>query len=143
MASPYTVSVEDEFALEDVAVVHDGLREFNAQKAGPSNRTRLAVFLRDRSGRVVGGLIGETSWGWLYVDAFWIDDSARGQGHGSRMLRAAEARARERGCTDAYLDTFSFQALPFYEKEGYVCFGTLEGFPPGHRRFYLRKRLTD
>jgi GNAT superfamily N-acetyltransferase len=143
VAPSYHVSVEDEFSLEDVAIVHEGLREFNTLKAGPSNRTRLAVFLRDPSGKVVGGLIGETSWQWLYVDAFWIDDSVRGQGYGARMLRAAETRARERGCTDAYLDTFSFQALPFYEKEGYARYGTLEGFPPGHRRFYLRKRLKE
>ena len=143
MTTPLRLTVEDEFSLEDVAVVHDGLREFNARHAGPSNRTRLAVFLRDPSGRVLGGLIGETSWRWLYVDAFWIHESARGQGHGARMLRAAEERARERGCTDAYLDTFSFQALPFYEKEGYVRYGVLEDFPPGHRRYYLRKRLTD
>jgi hypothetical protein len=39
------------------------------------------------------------------------------------------------------LDTFEFQALPFYERRGYRVFGTLDGFPPGYRRFYLQKSL--
>jgi GNAT superfamily N-acetyltransferase len=138
----FRVSVEDEYDLEEVSVVLDGLRAFNQKHAGPSNRSRLAVLLRDPGGRVVGGLLGETAWRWLYVDAFWIDAAVRGQGYGRTILRAAEERARLRGCTAAYLDTFDFQALPFYRKEGYEVFGTLEGFPPGHRRYYLSKRLT-
>lgn len=41
-----------------------------------------------------------------------------------------------------YLDTLDFQALPFYEREGYSIFGILEDYPPGHRQYYLRKSLT-
>lgn len=138
----FRVTVEDDFDLEDVRTVLDGLREFNQRQAGPSQRSRLAVFLRDPGGRVVGGLLGETAWQWLYVDAFWIDEAVRRRGYGRAMLRAAEERARLRGCTSAYLDTFDFQALPFYRKEGYEVYGTLEDFPPGHRRYYLKKAFA-
>jgi GNAT superfamily N-acetyltransferase len=138
----FRVTVEDDYDVDEVTYVLEGLREFNQRHAGPSSRARLAVFLRDPGGRVVGGLIGETAWRWLYVDAFWIDEALRGKGHGRAMLRAAEDRARLRGCTNAYLDTFDFQALPFYQKEGYEVYGTLEDFPPGHRRYYLRKPLA-
>jgi hypothetical protein len=40
------------------------------------------------------------------------------------------------------LDTFEYQARPFYEKLGYQLFGTLDGYPPGYRQFYLCKRLV-
>jgi hypothetical protein len=40
------------------------------------------------------------------------------------------------------LETHSFQARPFYEKCGYKVFGTLEDYPPGHAKFFLRKRLA-
>jgi GNAT superfamily N-acetyltransferase len=66
----------------------------------------------------------------------------RGGGHGARLLAAAEAYALERGCGGAFLDTFSFQARPFYERHGYEVFATLPDFPPGHDRFFLRKRMT-
>ena len=41
----------------------------------------------------------------------------------------------------AWLDTYDFQARPFYERHGYAVFGELDGFPNGHRRWFMRKRL--
>ena len=70
-----------------------------------------------------------------------VRDGWRGQGLGTRLLAAAEAAARGRGCHDVWLDTFSFQALPFYEQHGYVVFGTLENYPTGHERYFVRKSL--
>lgn len=37
---------------------------------------------------------------------------------------------------------FSFQALPFYQKQGYEIFGTLDRFPDAHQRYFLRKTLV-
>ncbi len=56
------------------------------------------------------------------------------------MLKA-EQTAQERGCAHAYLDTFSFQALGFYERLGYKIFGVLEDFPPSHQRYFLQKQI--
>ena len=114
---------------------------FNVEHAGPANYQELAFTARDASGGLVGGLYGNTAWRWLFVDLLWVDTPFRRQGLGRRLLRAAEAAARARGCTRAYLDTFDFQARPFYEREGYVVFGTQDGYPPGHRKFYLAKAL--
>jgi len=65
----------------------------------------------------------------------------RGKDWGSRLMDNAEAYARERGCHSVLLDTHSFQARPFYEGRGYEVFGTLDDFPKGHKRFYLKKKL--
>ena len=58
-------------------------------------------------------------------------------------MDAAEDYARKRGCHSAHLDTHSWQARPFYEKRGYELFATLDDFPPGHKKFFLRKKLVD
>ncbi|HJU28399.1 MAG TPA: GNAT family N-acetyltransferase, partial [Candidatus Binataceae bacterium] len=63
-------------------------------------------------------------------------------GYGRRLMESAERYAIERGCGNAHLSTHSFQARPMYEKLGYEIFGALEDFPPGHSKFYMRKRLT-
>jgi len=86
-------------------------------------------------------LLGEIRWRWLYVAKLWVSESVRGKGHGSELLRAAESHSRAEGCLGIYLDTFEYQARPFYEKLGFELFGTLEGYPPGYRQFYLAKRL--
>ena len=58
------------------------------------------------------------------------------------MLAAAEERAISHGCRWSHLQTLDFQALPFYERRGYEVFGVLEGYPPGSKRYYLRKTLV-
>jgi hypothetical protein len=58
-------------------------------------------------------------------------------------MRAVEEYARRHDCLGIYLDTFEYQALPFYEKLGYVQFGVLEGYPPGYRQFHLLKALGN
>lgn len=34
----------------------------------------------------------------------------------------------------------SFQALPFYQKQGYSVFGELPDMPPGHVSYFLKKQ---
>jgi GNAT superfamily N-acetyltransferase len=69
----------------------------------------------------------------------WVAEAARGAGHGARLLENAEAYARSRGAVGATLETYTFQARPFYERLGYEVFSALEGYPPGHVKFFLRK----
>ena len=56
-------------------------------------------------------------------------------------VRYEAARAFERGCHSAWVETFSFQAPGFYRKLGYEPFGELD-YPPGHKRIFLHKRLA-
>lgn len=134
------VRIDDQVSPDDELTVVRGLRSFNEAWIGPSNETALKLVARDEEG-IVGGLIGHTRWSWLYVAKLWVHERARGRGLGTRLLSEAENIARSRGCTDASLDTFEYQARPFYEKHGYQLFGTLDGYPPGYRQFYLRKSL--
>src|SRR5579859_5103176 len=133
--SDYTITLEDNPTPDEVNAVESALFDFNRRSVG-SDWRRLTLLLRDAEGHVVGGLRGETYWGWLYVDTLAMRDEARSQGFGSRLLAMAEQEALVRGCHHAYLDTMSFQALPFYQKQGYTVFGTLDNFPDEHKRYF-------
>ena len=98
--------------------------------------------LRGARGDVLGGLLGQVWGGWLQVSHLWVGEGARGAGHGAALMREAEAYARARGAVGATVETHSFQARPFYERLGYEVFGTLDGYPPGHAKFFLRKNLA-
>ena len=117
------------------------LRAYNDARAGPSGHRPLAILMRDDAGAIVGGLWGQTGYGWLFTQLLAVPDSLRGGGWGNRLMDMAETEARARGCHSAWLDTFEFQARGFYEKRGYACFGELADYPPGFRRFFLQKRL--
>lgn len=139
-----SLTSESNPAVTDLEAVKAGLLAFNVEHIQIEPRSgSLNLFLRDPSGQVVGGLLGGWRWGWVYVDKLWIHADHRKLGGGSRLLRAAEAEAAAAGCTDAVVDTFSFQALGFYERHGYVVYAKLEGFPPGFRQFFFHKKLTE
>ena len=141
LMSNFTITVEAQSKDEERRKIFDGLHRYNASQTNGADCPSLTIFLRDAEGNVVGGLLGETYWGWLYVEFMWIEESLREQGYGGKLLAAAEREAIARGCSAAYLDTFSFQAFGFYQRCGYEVFGTLENFPPGHRRLFMRKTL--
>ncbi len=57
-------------------------------------------------------------------------------------MDAAEAFAVERGAFAANLETHSFGAKEFYTRRGYVVFGQLDDYPPGHTKLFLRKQIA-
>jgi ribosomal protein S18 acetylase RimI-like enzyme len=125
----------------DEAAIMAVLAAANADAGWPHRREAVLLLLRDADDAVAGGLIGRISWQWLYVQTLAVAPALRGQGWGLRMMQAAEAAAREGGCIGARLDTYSFQARGFYEKQGYRVTGTIEDCPPGHAMHSMAKRL--
>lgn len=92
----------------DCHVISQGIDEYNRQHAGDPDHQELAVFVRDAERKILGGLLGDTYYGWLTISLLWIDAAWRGQGYGRALLHAAEAEALRLGCTHAHLDTLSF-----------------------------------
>jgi GNAT superfamily N-acetyltransferase len=138
-----SIIVEPEPAGIVREAVLNGLRTFNRRHAEAPGFEPLVLSARDGSGRIVGGLVGLTGWKWLHIDLLWVDDVHRGMGVGTDLLRTAEQEAASRGVRHVDLDTFDFQAKPFYEREGYTVFGILEDYPPGHTRYFMRKDLRE
>jgi GNAT superfamily N-acetyltransferase len=115
---------------------------YNNSMAGPGNGRPLFVVVRDAQGQVTGGLSGATSRGWLFIDHLVVPAADRKQGLGSKIMAMAEQEAMARGCSDAWLNTFEFQARGFYERLGYTCFGELANYPTGFSRFFMQKSLA-
>lgn len=137
------VTLSPEVSPEERATIVDGLVTYNAQHGYPWPWQDLEFVLRDAHGRIIGGMLAETNAGWCFLKGLWVDAAHRRQGHGRRLVEATESAARSRGCIGVYLDTYSFQARPFYERLGYSVFGVLPEMPPGGARYYLAKRLDQ
>src|SRR4051812_25833236 len=96
-----TVAVEDNPSPEDMEVFST-LREYNVEQVGDSEARSLTVFLRDASGRVMGGLRGTTGYGWLHLTLLIVVVESRRRGYGSMLLAKAEEEAHRRGCRGIY-----------------------------------------
>jgi GNAT superfamily N-acetyltransferase len=117
----------------------DGVDMYNVAATAMPEYAAVNFVLRGGRGEALGGLLGQLWGGWLQVTTLWVSAAVRGQGYGTQLLMDAQDYARARGAVGATLETYSFQARPFYERLGYELCGAIDGYPPGHVKFFLRK----
>ena len=129
--------------VEARELIDHSLGDYNAQHAGHWDPRPLAVLVRDpTSHRIVGGMLGRTSLGLLFIDLVFLPEELRGRSVGSRMLGMAEEEGWRRGCRIGVLFTISFQAPGFYERHGWREFGRIPCDPPGTSRVFMTKDIS-
>jgi GNAT superfamily N-acetyltransferase len=137
---PYAITAADPDAAYEPILAR--LLAFNAQVMGEAGGTPFALAIREPdSDEVLGGLWALSLWGSFYIALMVTPDGARGQGLGTDLMAQAEAEAIRQGCREIWLDTFAFQARPFYERLGFTVFGQLDGPPPAFPRWFMKKPL--
>ena len=137
------LTVESQPSPKDAGFLEDRINTLNVQRTGCEDYLPLAIFVRDEDGAIKAGICGFTWGGCCEVKTLWVHEDRRGQGLGKRLLKAAEAEALARGCKLVILDTHSFQAPGFYHKLGYAVVGVVDGYPRGHQKVFLKKRLIQ
>ncbi|MEM7246830.1 MAG: GNAT family N-acetyltransferase [Acidobacteriota bacterium] len=140
--SEITCTIETDPRPEDIDVIEQGLETYDREHAGPLSYDPLTLLARDSEGTVIGGLRGTVGGGWMYVLSLWVAPEHRGRGLGAQILREAEAEALRLDLPRVFLNTLSWQAPGFYEKQGYETFAVLEDAPPPHSRIFYRKNLA-
>ena len=140
MADPI-LELTDAPDAASMATITKGLGDFNTAVTGINDRRPLAVIVKDEAGKTLGGVLGRTSLGLMFLDTFYLPKSARGAGLGSKVLAMAEEEGRRRGYKSAVLYTISFQAPEFYKRHGWQVFGQIPCDPPGTSRIFLTKAL--
>ncbi|UTM59679.1 GNAT family N-acetyltransferase [Photobacterium sp. CCB-ST2H9] len=136
-------SFTTEPADDDLLAIREGLRAHNLPHLSQIEHQPVACFYQDEQGQKLGGISGAVWGNWLQIDFLWVDPSLQHLGIGGKLLTQVEAYARAQGCHSVLLDTFSFQARPFYEKQGYHCVMTLEDFPRHSNKHFMMKSLVD
>jgi len=131
--------------------IKGALRSFNRNFITMPTFRELGVFMEDENGKKQAGIVAETVGNWMYIQMLWVDESLRGKDVGTQLITEAEEEAKARGCRYSLVDTFSFQARPFYERMGYSMQMALEDYiadsrapqdaPSTHTRFFLTKSL--
>ena len=111
--------------------------------AAADREARKAAGRDADSDDVLGGLWGMDDFGWAFIVYLYVPPDLRGQNMGARLIRDAEAIARDRGMVGMWVNTFDFQAAGFYEKLGYARFGELEKVGGAAGQIFLKKRFAE
>jgi GNAT superfamily N-acetyltransferase len=143
-----TMPVEPELLFEPFPsddlrqFIEDQVANFTMVLTGTPDYQPVGFFLRHDRGEWLGGCMGYVWASYLHVQWLWVAPGLRGFGQGKRLLDAAEEMAWDHGALAATLDTFNPAAKAFYLHLGYEVFGALDNYPPGFKKFFLRKTLT-
>lgn len=121
-------------------LVHQRLRAYNR----PFWRERRDYHFHIREGgELIAGIVASSAHGTLEVEFLFVDEQYRRRGYGRQLLRYTEERAKSDGLRHILLNTYSFQAPGFYEKEGYRLLFQIEGAFGEHSQYFFWKDLTS
>jgi GNAT superfamily N-acetyltransferase len=138
------LTLTDQPSDTDENIIQSGLADYNALKTGYRDWHPLAALLRDpNTNETLGGMIGRTSYGLLFIDLVFLPESMRGQDIGKKLLAMMEQEGARRGCKTAFLFTITYQAPGFYERHGWTEFGRIACDPPGTARVFMTKMLQQ
>jgi GNAT superfamily N-acetyltransferase len=136
----YDITMQEEDGDEFKLYLREIMNKADTSLQPPKSR-RFIVRVTDDKGDIAGGAIIWIYWGWLDVSQLALEEEARGQGLGRRLMCVLEDKARSEGCTRARVEAFGHQSLDFYQKLGYQIVGKLEDYPEGFDYYWLRKNL--
>lgn len=138
------LQITSEINKADKQIVENALYTFNLKHFPVDLRGRyeeINLYLKDENGIVRGGILAEVCWNWLEIHTFMIDEDIRKTGFGTKLLAEIETIALEKECDFIKVDTLSFQALGFYEKNGYQVYGSIDNVGRDFEHYYLKKDL--
>jgi GNAT superfamily N-acetyltransferase len=120
----------------------DELDKYNAvATADVATAEELTVRIEE-NGALVAGVSGWTWGDAAGISMTWVREDRRGTGVGATLLTAFEKEARRRGCTHAFVTSFTFQAPAFYQRHGYEEIFRWASVPtPGRDDVHMRKEL--
>lgn len=107
----------------------------------PLVATEITFKLLNADGSTAAASTSMVVWNELHAHIIAVLPGQQRRGVGTTVLRKLEELAREHGCDHIMLETMTWQARPFYEKNGFEWFATQENLPPGQSRYRMVKFL--
>jgi GNAT superfamily N-acetyltransferase len=141
MGVSMNIEVLDNPEQEIIDYLNKKIADFNWAHWEVSERSPLAVQIKNDQGEIIAGAAARSFGDWLLLDTLWVSDELRGQNIGSEILKKIEASGKKRGCIKCLLDTLNFQAMPFYEKHGYKTQWVQQGYPKTGCKYFMVKEL--
>ncbi len=125
-------------AEKDNQEIHGMLRRYNRRFM---KEFRDYSYHIEEEGRLIAGIVAQSTFDTLEVEFLIVDDAYRGRGLGTELLSLAEAQARADGLRRVLVNTYSFQAPRFYEKLGYRKLFEISPCFAAYAQFYFVKEL--
>ncbi|MBU0997834.1 MAG: GNAT family N-acetyltransferase [Firmicutes bacterium] len=126
-------------SLEIEDLIHQKIREYNRQFF--SDTEDLSLYLSDDDDQWIGGIVASRTHDGIDIEFLFVEESFRGMGYGTFLLQSIEKKAVELHVKRIMLNTYEFQSLDFYLKNGYLVFGQLSPCFKEYSQYFLKKEM--
>ena len=142
---------DEEVILEEVrshlSELNDALAHglhVNAYAArGFGLQQQVGISLRDRSGHIIGGVLGESQYGGYFCQKLWVDPQHWGHGWKKRLVDRVEHVAQAEGAKFIIFSCMDWEFVRPLQRLGYRIEWQRSGYDRGSTLIYLRKDLTQ
>lgn len=121
--------------------INDGFMQYALEKVGLDGRKEQKAFLAYDGEEVAAVVVAEHFWGALHIKYVFVKKEYRGQGLGRKLMVQALDFGKNLFCPFAFVETMSFQGLPFYQKLGFTRDFTRSGLIDGVSMHYMSRLL--
>jgi GNAT superfamily N-acetyltransferase len=125
---------------DQVQYLEDRIYEFNSKATDITDGELLAFLVRDGD-RIVAGICGNTWGGTCELRQFWVDESHRHRGRGTRLFRGGRAGGAPARLHPNRVDDVLVPGASVLRETGFEVIAALDNHPRGHRNLLMRKRL--
>jgi GNAT superfamily N-acetyltransferase len=139
--SEFTIE-EEPLTTELTNKVDRGFSEHGFEATGFEEQIFRKAFVARDGEAFVGCVTANILWRTLHIRFMFIEAPYRHKGLGTALIEKALEYGKSHGCSTAFVDTLSFQALGFYQKLGFEIEFTRTGFAHGVAMHYLKKSLS-
>lgn len=135
------MSIEQAAYEENKAKALEGIEAYTEKKMPNLDMSLERVsFVYKEGDEILGRIVGHIHWDHLSVELFYVSENTRGKGVGTKLLEQVEKIALEKHCKYAFLETMSFNAPVFYQKNGYYIMAQIDNTPAeGETRYFMKK----
>jgi GNAT superfamily N-acetyltransferase len=146
--TPYDLPPETELTVadspksSDVKALGDHLTEYNNQFLPFNPGVVGCVFLRDETGKIVGGVRGNQIFDSLLLpNLLWVADEWQGQGYEVQLLHELETVARtvNTNLKASAINTDDADAVEHFSAAGYTQVSKIADYPTGRNTYTLLK----
>lgn len=127
--------------LENKEITLNELNNYTKETVPALQHEQIDIsFIYQEGDQILGRIVGFIHWNYLQIELFFVAKDTQGQGVGTKLLAHVEKIAREKQLAYILLETMSFNAPRFYEKNGFSILSTIQNSPlkNQHRHFYIK-----
>jgi N-acetylglutamate synthase-like GNAT family acetyltransferase len=135
------IAPRHDLTAQEIDALEERLYAHNAAATGFSDGAGLSL-VAECDGELVGAVAGYSWGGICELRQVWVREDQRGEGLGRKLMEAAIAEARRRGCAHVLLATYDFQAPDFYRRLGFETVAEVPDKPVGRSEFIMRLSLA-